>query len=543
MDRTRTLGELEAGKYDLLVIGGGITGAGVAREASLRGFRTALVEAHDFASGTSSRSTKLIHGGLRYLKQFDFKLVAEAVQERQLLLRMAPHLVEATPFLFPVYRGDPDSLLALRVGLMVYDVFAGLRAAVPHQILAPEAVLDYQPELRTSDLLGGALYTDSETDDARLTLAVLESASQHGAAIANYLEVEEFLRQANGRLAGARVRDTLTGQPFEVRARRILAAAGPWADAIRRLDDPSATPILRLTKGVHLTVAHDRLPLRLAVVMRSTDRERRMMFAIPRGSYTYLGTTDTDFDADPASAMADRHDLTYILDAANGWFPGANLTSVDIVSTWVGLRPLIRHSGQSSPSAVSRDYKLFRSESGLVSVGGGKLTAFRAMADHILNDVQPGSGGPGHRSASAAPLPGADGPLPSSDDWSRLAARTHTTTERLQAWCGLYGSNLAQVAARLPSELSLNPALDWHRAMTRYAVEHEMAQRLEDVYRRRTELMLFSPDNGRAWLEPLSENMAALLGWSDERRAVEVRLTRAAIDAMFAFRDEGRLAA
>jgi glycerol-3-phosphate dehydrogenase len=543
MDRTRTLGELETSAYDLLVVGGGITGAGVAREASLRGFRVALVEAHDFASGTSSRSTKLIHGGLRYLKQLDFKLVAEAVQERQLLLRMAPHLVQATPFLFPVYRGDPDSLFALRIGLLVYDVFARLKASVPHRILAPQDVLESQPGLRAPDLVGGALYTDSETDDARLTLAVLESASRLGAGIANYLEVEAFVRQADGHLAGVRVRDALTGQRLEVRARRILAAAGPWADAIRQLDDPSAAPILRLTKGVHLTLAHDRLPLRLAVVMRSRDRERRMMFAIPRGSYTYLGTTDTDFEGDPENALAEQQDVTYILDAANGWFPHASLTDSDIVSTWVGLRPLVRPPRQASPSAVSRDYKLFHSASGLVTVGGGKLTAFRAMADHILNDLVPGSGGPGQRSASVAPLPGADGGLPEPDDWRRLAARTHTTANRLREWCGVYGSSLLQVAARLPSDLSGNPGLDWHRAMTRYAVEHEMAQRLEDVYRRRTELMLFSPDNGRAWLEPLSNEMAALLGWSAERRADELRRTQAAIDAMFAYRAERKLAA
>jgi glycerol-3-phosphate dehydrogenase len=543
MDRTRTLGELETGTYDLLVIGGGITGAGVAREASLRGFRVALVEAHDFASGTSSRSTKLIHGGLRYLKQFAFKLVAEAVQERQVLLRMAPHLVKATPFLFPVYRGDPDSLFALRIGLLVYDLFARLQPSVPHRILTPRAVLERQPGLRTYDLVGGALYTDSETDDARLTLEVLESASRHGAAVANYLQVEEFVRQAGGHLAGARVRDTLTGQRLEVRARRILAAAGPWADKIRRLDDPSAAPILRLTKGVHLTVAHERLPLRVAVVMRSRDQERRMMFAIPRGSYTYLGTTDTDFEGDPGSATAEWRDVNYILDAANGWFPGANLSDFDVVSTWVGLRPLIRPPRQASPSAVSRDYKLFHSASGLVTVGGGKLTAFRAMADHILDDLLPGSGGPGQRSASIAPLPGADGPLPGPDDWSELAARTHTTADRLREWCGVYGSNLSQVVARLPSDVSGNPGLDWHRAMTRYAVEHEMAQRLEDVYRRRTELMLFSSDNGRSWLEPLSNEMAALLGWSAERRAAEVRRTQAAIDSMFEYRAQRKLAA
>ncbi|MBV9169426.1 MAG: glycerol-3-phosphate dehydrogenase/oxidase [Chloroflexi bacterium] len=538
MDRNRTLGVIETGTYDLLVIGGGITGAGVAREASLRGLRVALVEGRDFASGTSSRSTKLIHGGLRYLKQFDFRLVAEAVRERQLLLRMAPHLVQATPFMFPVYRGDPDSLLALRAGLFVYDLFAGLRASVPHRIFAPEQVLGREPWLRRDRLIGGALYTDSRTDDARLTLAVLESATRHGAAAGNYLELEALLRLASGRLAGARVRDTLTGRCYEVRATRVLAAVGPWADFVRRLDDPAAPPILRLTKGVHVAVARERLPVGDAVVMRSRDRDRRMMFAIPRWRSTYLGTTDTDFDQDPDRATAESSDVEYILEATNGWFPGANLTDDDVVSTWVGLRPLVRPSRAASPSAVSRDYQLFQSQSGLVSVGGGKLTAFRAMAEHIISELFPGSDGARVRAASMAALPGADGVLPTTADWHQLAGRTGASPEEVQAWCGMYGASLNELSALFPQDQSGDPGLDWHRAMTRYGVRYEMAQRLEDVYRRRTGLMLFTRDNGRGWLDPLADEMALLLGWSAERKNEEIRRTRAEMDAMFAYRGE-----
>lgn len=540
MDRTRSLGALTEGTYDLLVVGGGVTGAGVAREASLRGFRVALVEQGDFASGTSSRSTKLIHGGLRYLKQFDFKLVAEAVQERQMLLQMAPHLVGATRFVFPVYRGDPDSLLALRMGLLVYDLFARLQAAVPHRILGPRALRGYEPGLRDRDLVGGAVYTDSRTDDARLTLAVLESATGYGAAVANYAGLEGFLRLADGRLAGARVHDQLSGHRLEVRAKRVLAAVGPWADAVRRLDDPAAPSILRLTKGVHLTVAQDRLPLSNAVVMRGPDRDKRMMFAIPRGSFTYLGTTDTDFEGDPDTATADREDVEYILAATNALFPGATLTFADVVSTWVGLRPLVRPPGHANPSAVSRDYEIFHSPSGLVSIGGGKLTAFRAMAEHVVDDLFPGSRGARERAASRAALPGAEGPLPTAADWNRLASNTNTRPERLREWLALYGSQLPQVVSLLPVEAGDEPGLAWHRAMTRYAVEHEMAQRLEDVYRRRTGLMLFSQHNGRAWVQPLAQEMAELLGWSPQRTAEEVRRMEAAIAAMLAFREDTR---
>jgi glycerol-3-phosphate dehydrogenase len=229
-----------------------------------------------------------------------------------------------------------------------------------------------------------------------------------------------------------------------------------------------------------------------------------------------------------------------VLAAANAAFLSANLSEDDVVSTWAGLRPLLRPRRATSPSAISRDYALFREPSGLISVGGGKLTAFRAMAEHIVDQILPGSGNRRHRHASRSALPGSDAPLPTDDEWQRCAHQTGTTQAQLREWCSLYGSHLADVAARLPAERSDDPALDWHRAMTRYAVDCEMAQRLEDVFVRRTGLMLFSPDNGRSWLEPLSVEMASLLGWSAERRRKEVSSTAAAIDRMFAFREGAR---
>ena len=536
MDRAQSVRALADERFDLLVIGGGITGAGVAREASLRGFKVALAEQADFASGTSSRSTRLIHGGLRYLKQLDFGLVAEAVRERQLLLNVAPHLVEAMPFLFPVYRGDPDGLLALRAGLTLYDLFARLQASVPHRMLNARGVLQRQPELRRDGLLGGAIYTDSRTDDGRLTLAVVQSAHAAGASVANYVAADAFLHAQDGRAMGAHVTDTLTGEQFEVRATRVLCAAGPWADELRRLDEPATPPVLRLTRGVHLCVPSERLALTHAVVMRSDDAERRMMFAIPRGSFTYLGTTDTDYIGQPETAGVEAADVAYILAAANAIFPDAQLTESDIVSTWAGLRPLVRPRHRTSPSRVSRDYQLFRDRSGVVSVAGGKLTAFRAMAAHIVDELMPGSRSADSRRTSLSALPGADAPQPTVADWDRLARATQSTPAQLREWCGSYGSHLGHVAAHLPANLSGDAGLSWHRAMTRYAVKCEMAQRLEDVYRRRTGLMLFSRDNGCAWLEPLAEEMANLLGWSAERRRDEISRTRTAIDRMFAFR-------
>ena len=541
MDREPMLRLMADRAHDLLVIGGGITGAGVAREASLRGLRVALVEQFDFASGTSSRSTKLIHGGLRYLKQRDFKLVREAVEERQRLLEMAPHIVKATPFVFPVYRGDPDSLLALRAGLFIYDLFARMKAPVPHRIFKPRALLEQEPGLRRAGLVGGAIYTDCRTDDGRLTLAAVQSAAAQGTAAANYARLEGFLRDAGGRLAGARVCDTLTGATVDVRAARILAAAGPWADEIRRLDDPGARPILRLTKGVHLAVPRRRLPLRNAVVMRG--RDRRIMFAIPTGGHAYLGTTDTDHPGHPSEVRVDEGDVEYILEATNRASPDARLTTDDITGTWVGLRPLISPAGDASPSAISRDYALFRSRSGLVSVGGGKLTAFRAMASHIVDVLFPASRGAANLAASAAPLPGGDGPRPGPREWERLAAQTGAPPDQVRRWGERYGTGLKELAEELPTESGADPALTWYRAMTRYAVRHEMAQRLEDVYRRRTDLMLFTDDNGRDFVQPLAEEMGALLGWSDDRAREEVARCRSSIDEMFAWRERPAAAA
>lgn len=533
MNRPMMLKEMASGTFDLLVIGGGITGAGVAREASLRGLRVALVEQNDFAFGTSSRSTKLIHGGLRYLKQFDFKLVREAVEERQLLLEMAPHLVKATPFVFPVYRGDEDGLLKLRAGLVFYDLFARMRAAVPHRIYKPAGLLEQEPGLRTDGLTGGAVYTDGRTNDGRLTLAVIQSAIDHGAVVANYANVTSFLYAPEGRLAGVCVEDTITGHSFEVKAARILAAAGPWADAIRRLDDPDAKPLLRLTKGVHLTVPHERLPLQNAVVMRG--RDQRMMFAVPSGDYSYIGTTDTDHHGPATTARVEREDVTYILDAANRSFPAARLDENDVVSAWVGVRPLIQPEGNVNPSGVSRDYALFHSPSGLVTVGGGKLTAFRAMASKIVDGLFPSTVSRVHLTLSTAPLPGS-GSQPDPSECQALATRTNAPLASVQQWGEAYGSNLGRVTEYLPELPSANPQLAWFQAMTRYAVQHEMAQRLEDVYCRRTNLLLMSDGNGRQHLEPLAAEMAALLGWSPDRTRDEIDRCRSLIQQMFMWR-------
>lgn len=540
MTSRATLQQFSDGTFDLLVVGGGITGSGVAREASLRGLRVALVEARDFASGTSSRSTKLIHGGLRYLKNMDFRLVREAVQERMRMLEMAPHLVKVLPFLFPVYQGDPDSLLMLRAGLTLYDWFAGKGNPIPHRIHGPGALLSREPMLGSTDLNGGAEYCDAATNDARLTWEVVQSAMALGATVANYMAVDGFLYDANHQVVGAQLVDQLTGERGEVRAKRVVAAGGPWADAIRRLEEPGAPELLRLTKGVHLTLPSEKLPIQSAVVMRGADS--RMMFAVPAGEFTYVGTTDTDFTGDPRSVGVDASDVAYILEATNRTFPKAQVTSDDVNSTWAGLRPLVRPEGGKSPSATSRDYTLNRGQSGLFSVAGGKLTAFRHMASHIVDVVFPETKGD-HLRASMAPLPGASASMLTEEQVSALAAQSRTPLTRVARLAEQYGSNFKRVVAELPEggDATRSAEHQWLSAQLRHAVKHEMAVRLEDVLARRTETFLFTAGNGRAYVESLAQEMGEMLGWTPDRVAAESQSCLDQIDAMFAWRGQREL--
>lgn len=534
MNRTDMIQRLASETFDLLVVGGGITGAGIAREAALRGLKVGLVEANDFAYATSSRSTKLIHGGLRYLKNFEFRLVRDSVVERQNLLVMAPHLVKATTFLFPVYEGDPDPLWMLHIGLTLYDWFAGRSNPIPHRMLKPGPLREREPWLRADQLKGGALYADCRTDDGRLTLEVIQSAAGHGAAVANYVRLTAFRKDGSGRIVGATVQDQLTGSTFDVRASRVVAAAGPWADAVRRLDDPGAPALLRLTKGIHLVVPHSRLPIQHAVVMRG--RDGRMMFAVPSGNCTYIGTTDTDHSGDPAAFSITPEDVDYVVDAARRLFPETGLTSEDIIAGWSGFRPLLKPEQEADPSAASRDYKLFHSPSGLVTVGGGKLTAFRSMASHIVNEVFPATRSSAHLAASTAPLPGAQGGLPDEQLKGRLAAEIGGAGDLVDLLADRYGAALAQVAAEARSIASPDPELRWRLAQARHAVKAEMAVHLLDVVRRRTDLMLFTKHNGRPYLPALADEMGALLGWTEERKQAEIAAAEREMDAMFAWK-------
>jgi len=383
--RARALASMAAEPVDVLVIGGGITGAGIARDAALRGLRTALVDKGDFAGATSSHSSRLIHGGLRYLEQYDFHLVREASRERRLLLDLAPHLVRPLAFLFPVYRGARVPAWRLRAGMWLYDLLAAFRNVRLHRWLGRRAALKAEPGLRERGLVGAAVYYDAQTDDARLVLAAIRGAAQAGALVANYTEVTSLVRP-DGRVRGAMVRDALTGEARTVRALIVVNATGPWVDALRRLDDPQAPPLLRLTKGAHVAVARARIGNTHAVTLTSPI-DGRVMFVLPWGDLSYVGTTDTDDVASPDDVRASGSDVVYLLRSANAFFPQARLAPHDVICSWAGLRPLLAPGREVAASAVSREHRIVESASGLITIAGGKLTTFRVMGRDMVDRV------------------------------------------------------------------------------------------------------------------------------------------------------------
>lgn len=535
MDRKAALAELQRGTFDLLIIGGGITGSGVAREAARRGLRVAVVEARDFAAGTSSRSTKLIHGGLRYLKERDFRLVREAVVERMRLLRLAPHLVRPEWFVFPVYRGDPDPLWMLRIGLWLYDRYAGRDlGTLRHRSLRPSEVRDVEPLLRQDGLVGAGMYVDAVTDDARLTATVARSAVAAGAVVANHAEVVGFVKDASGQILGVRVRDVLAGdETFEVRARKVLNATGPWADHVRRLDDPGARRLLRLTKGIHIAFPRERLPIRQAVTMRGPDG--RIMFAVPRDRFAYAGTTDTVYQDDPARPRPEADDVRYVLGAVRRNFPSTGVGPDDVISAWAGLRPLIDPGDTRDPSAISRDYELYWSPSGLVTVAGGKLTAYKAMARAIVDKVFPETAG---APVDEEPLPGGKRP-PTDADLQAAASRTGLPVDEVRWLARHFGDEYDRVLGYLrPGDLEAGPRAARVRAAARYAAAEEMACTLGDVLWRRVPEALWSEDNGRGVAAEAAAAMGEVLGWDEARRDAEVSAYLSQVQEMHAWRED-----
>ena len=382
-NREKTIKELQSEEFDLLVVGGGITGAGIALDAASRGMKVALIEKNDFASGTSSKSTKLIHGGLRYLKQFDFWLVKEVGTERAIVHKLAPHLVVPEKMILPLVDGGTYGSWLTSVGLKIYDVLAAVEGEDKRKMLDQKEALKKEPLLPKPILKGAGYYAEYRTDDARLTLELIKTALDYNAKPINYSEVLEFLYKDN-RVIGATIKDVLTHAVFNVKSKYIINATGPWVDHLRLKNQPNTNKKLRLSKGVHLVVNHEKLPVKQSVYFDVPDG--RMMFAIPRGKSTYFGTTDTNYQGNKNEITTDLVDAMYLIAAVNNMFPKISISINDIKSSWAGLRPLIHEEGKPV-SELSRKDEIFVSKSGLISIAGGKLTGYRKMAERIVDLV------------------------------------------------------------------------------------------------------------------------------------------------------------
>jgi len=547
-DRGAMLSRLAAERFDVLVVGGGVTGAGAALDAASRGLRVALVEARDLASGTSSRSSKLIHGGLRYLEQFDFKLVYEALRERDLLVsKLAPHLVKPVSFLYPLYKKVVERPY-VGAGLVLYDSMEGTRRPVPrHRHQSARGALKRAPGLSPDRLAGAMLYYDAQVDDARHTLTVARTAAAHRAVIGTRLSAVGLLRSADGeRVTGARVRDEETGRILEVSADTVVICAGVWTDLVHELAGVQAGYKVRMSKGVHIVVPRATVDSDTGMILRT---EKSVLFFIPWGEHWIVGTTDTDFSGDRAEPVASEEDIEYILAAANRVL-ARPLTRADVIAVYAGLRPLVdaagtgakpngakpngakpngaKPTGAKPTTKLSREHVVDVPVPGLASIAGGKFTTYRLMARDVVDAAVADFGRPVPGSVTEqVPLLGADGLAAVQPAAGRLAEDYGVPRAVVEHLLGRYGTLATEVLELVRGDAGLGrPLAEGHpylRAEVAYAVVCEGALHVEDVLVRRTRLFIESADSGVSAAADVAAIMGRLLGWSRRRRAAETR--------------------
>tara|TARA_E500000178_G_scaffold103282_1_gene102857 strand:- start:688 stop:2280 length:1593 start_codon:yes stop_codon:yes gene_type:complete len=493
--------------FDLLVIGGGITGTGVARDAAMRGLSVALIEAQDLASGTSSRSSKMIHGGLRYLVAGDVAVVKESASERATLHRIAPHLAQKTPYVIPT--GSVRSKLILRAALWAYERLGGVERADYHEVWSKDELAEKEPLIERSRLNGAVVYPEFLTDDSRLTVATARSAIDHGATVATYLKATNIRKDKTFSIDAA---STLPGETREltISARSVVNAAGPWVDQVCDLEQ-AQPPRLALSRGVHLVFDHADLPVRHTVVMRTPDSRR--IFAVPLGEYTYIGTTDDYHPEYEYWPPVTDEDVSYLLATTQEAMPEATLSPDRIVSVWSGIRPLVGDGSGRDSKELSRKDEVWTSSSGLLSVGGGKLSAYRAMAERIVDTVIENHG------FTAKPCTTADAPLPGGDVEVLASDLTGVGDIQAERLARLYGAEAPNLVGDTGERALL-------KAEVHQAVQREGALRLEDYWARRSSRAWFDQGAGLPVLHEAAAAMAELLDWDDSRRAMEVENCR-----------------
>ncbi|UCG76940.1 MAG: glycerol-3-phosphate dehydrogenase/oxidase [Gemmatimonadota bacterium] len=562
MNRVDQLRRLRTESFDVLVIGGGITGAAAARDAASRGLRTALVEARDFGEGTSSRSSRLVHGGLRYLEQLEFDLVFEASRERGTLLRIAPHLVRPLEFLFPLYREGRVGRRTMTAGMWLYDALSLFRNIERHQMLSAKDVLWREPTLAPDGLLGGARYFDAQVDDARLVLATVRSACEMGAAVANRVAVATLLSE-DGRARGASVRQTSplgrsvrpggaegdaeAGAEWDVRAEVVVNATGPWSDETAALCGVSRRRLLRPTRGTHIHVRRDRIGHERALIFES-PLDGRIMFVLPWGDLSLIGTTDEDFDGPPEAVRPTGADVRYLLDSTNRLFPGAMLAGADVITAWAGLRPLVAGDSDQDEDAVSREHVIREELPGLLTVAGGKLTSHRAMGEEVIDRaveylIEAGREGPRDSGTAGSPLPGgdvgeADGSAEALEHRARPLGIDRAACERIARAHGTLADGVIELAELRPELRGrLVPDRPYIGAEVVYAVREEMGRHVEDIAFRRTHVAFETSDFGTA-VGRIAALMRAEEGWDESREGAEVERARAVRSRNELFRAE-----
>ncbi len=516
--RARNLHTLD--QFDVLVVGGGITGAGIARDAALRGFKTALIDKGDFASGTSSKSSKLIHGGVRYLEMFDWRLVFEASRERRTLSLIAPALVKPMPFLFPVYKDARFKPWLIDLGLWLYDALALFRNYKRHAMFSAAEIARQVQGIDVGNIAGGAYYYDAQVDDARLTLETIRAAHQHGAWIANYVQVDALIKNQD-RVAGVQAHDTLSGKQYTVYARIVVNATGPWTDTLLQLDDPRAPQRMRPTKGIHLVVPREKLGAASAVAFPS-NADGRLLFVIPWGEFSLIGTTDTDYAGDFDAVHADAAEVAYILAATNHAFPASPLAQRDVISTYAGLRPLVKQPGKNA-TKTSREHNIWTSASGLMTITGGKLTTYRAMAQELVNLVaarlRDEFGVIAKKPCVTARLP-----LTESVCESGPCDLPRDVLAHLDRVYGPAAACVANVTCRDPrASQRVVENLPYIWAQVRYAMEHEMALTITDILARRMHILNESREHGLAVASRLALCLGEFLDWDSPRIEKELR--------------------
>jgi len=538
LHRNETKTALTEAPFDLIVIGGGITGAGILLDAATRGLKVCMLEKHDFAYGTSSRSTKLIHGGLRYLKQLEFGLVHEVGSERAVVHKIAPHLVLPEKMLLPLSGGKSTGYWLTSFGLSVYDWLAGVRKEDRRMMLTRPQTIKAEPLLNTKGIIGGALYTEYRTDDARLTIEIIKTACDHGAVALNYAEVKGFINE-HGNVQGVECVDGLSGNVFQVKGRVVVNATGPWVDQLRLKDGSLEGKRLHLTKGVHIVVDHQHVPVRQAVYFEGPDG--RMVFAIPRDGKTYIGTTDTDYAGNPEAVVTKSEDVEYLLKAVAHAFAVSSVSIQEVESTWAGLRPLIHEDGKSA-SELSRKDEIFESPSGLLSIAGGKLTGYRKMAERVVDQVVEKISNEGENVFGDC----VTDRLPLSVSYPDLenffqAKESFLNNPEFIAQKNLahrlmhtYGMSSQKILDQSRSLGSSDPATALLEAEVIHCIVSESVEKLSDFYVRRTGLLYFDLPKVAATLDGVLKVFSEQLNWGEDRIQKErSELTGLINDALF----------